>query len=295
MSFVTKLGTNILNVGQIVSTLPNNTISIGVDNTTLKSLTYGVGNTAIGQSALNQNTYGYYNLAVGETAMINNTTGSFNTAIGLNGLGCNIAGDNNTSIGVNAGNNTFLGSSSNNSFLGYDTQLGAATHSKCTLVGANAISTATNQVVLGTSTETVVCKGALTISGQTNGQAANFSTISATGAISGGAALTVSGPISGKAASFTSIQLNGTSTIKGISCGTVAAPSTNGLQTVPFGVTFATPPIVTITPIVRMFPTSAILAVLTSTTTTSFTYLIEDNTMNEVEIDFGLNWIAIGT
>jgi hypothetical protein len=66
------------------------------------SLDEGTANTAVGYGALTANTKGLYNAAVGYTALAANTTGYFNTAMGYAALGANVGGQNNTAVGLAA-------------------------------------------------------------------------------------------------------------------------------------------------------------------------------------------------
>jgi len=67
------------------------------------SVATGVGNTAIGSSALYNNTTGYYNTASGAEALLNNTVGTSNTAYGFQALKFNTTGINNIGLGSSAG------------------------------------------------------------------------------------------------------------------------------------------------------------------------------------------------
>jgi hypothetical protein len=136
---------------------PSNNINISSN----KTLTLGNFNVAIGLAALqggnastaNNNAVGYgalvgskasNNTAIGHYALPNVSSGGNNTAIGAN------AGGINGGIGLNIGTDcTFLGANTN-------VILGATGASKSTAIGAGAIITESNQVVLGTSTEKVV-------------------------------------------------------------------------------------------------------------------------------------------
>jgi hypothetical protein len=66
---------------------------------TLFANTTGINNTAVGQAALSANTTGINNTAVGNAALPANTTGTNNTAVGANALQLNTTGGNNTAIG----------------------------------------------------------------------------------------------------------------------------------------------------------------------------------------------------
>ena len=90
-----------------------------VGNSALEIITTANDNTAVGWGALNANT-GSFNTAVGMFALVNNTTGNNNTAIGQDALANNsaAAGHDNTAVGQGAlvsnttgGLNTAIGSS----------------------------------------------------------------------------------------------------------------------------------------------------------------------------------------
>ena len=112
-----------------------NSIQMGQGNTTNL-------NTCFGQGCLTAN-LGTQNTASGYFSMASNTTGSNNTAYGMGGLSMNTTGSNNTSIGYLANQN---GNFSNTTSIGYSTA-----------------PTANNQIVLGTSSETTVIAGGLSI------------------------------------------------------------------------------------------------------------------------------------
>jgi hypothetical protein len=140
----------------------------------------GDGNTALGTYSLYSNTSGSHNTAVGAFALEMNASGNNNTAIGMYAL-INTSGSNNTAIGTYADQYTQNTNSSNNTAIGFQaytasnntslnpvsnsTVIGAnATtngFSNSTAIGYNASSTAINQIILGTSTETVVMPGNL--------------------------------------------------------------------------------------------------------------------------------------
>jgi hypothetical protein len=124
----------------------------------LRSNTIGYDNTAVGVSALNANTTGNYNTACGYYALYANTTGIYNTAVGISALQNN-TGNYNTSLGVSAGQKQTT--NSNNTFLGSYTDLDYSTNSwsNSTAIGYGAKITASNQIVLGTSAETIVVPG----------------------------------------------------------------------------------------------------------------------------------------
>ena len=146
---------------QISATSLYNT-SIGYQ--TLFSLTSGVGNTAIGEFALQDTTIGNQNVCVGYTAGWKITSGTNNTAIGRTALQNNITGNENTSVGVaslistTSSYNTAIGSQAlfanstgeGNSALGCLTNSGNFSHS--VILGREATATADNQFVVGSTT-----------------------------------------------------------------------------------------------------------------------------------------------
>jgi hypothetical protein len=150
-------------------------------------------NLAIGDSALRVST-GNLNLAIGNAALFNNTSGVYNLAIGVNSLYTNTVGNNNTAIGVqtlfrtigskniaigtntywsesSGSNNTVIGhfaagslsSGSNNTVIGANAGLGLSTHNNCIAIGYNSSITlpVDNQIILGTSAQTIYIQGGL--------------------------------------------------------------------------------------------------------------------------------------
>jgi len=113
----------------------------------------GINNTAVGYAALRQNT-GSHNSAAGYNALVSNTTGTYNSAFGSNALSSNTTGSCNTALGYNAGSANVDGSY--NTFIGYNANANAGNYSYSTAIGANSLITGSNQIVLGTSSETVV-------------------------------------------------------------------------------------------------------------------------------------------
>ncbi len=141
----------------------------------------GSENTANGSQALGANTTGEYNTASGYAALAANNAGSSNTADGYQALTLNSTGGSNTAIGYSALNNNTMGSyntasgyyallnntiGSSNTALGY---LAGPDNShpdltNATAIGANAIVSASNTLVLGsTSPVTQVGLGVSTV------------------------------------------------------------------------------------------------------------------------------------
>ena len=121
----------------------------------LNENTTGSNNTAHGFLALQKNTTGPNNTAHGFLALQLNTTGSNNTSSGFCALQNNTTGEKNTSIGNEAGINNKT--NNNNTFLGANSDLINNTNSwsNSTAIGYNSKITASNQIVLGTSSEIV--------------------------------------------------------------------------------------------------------------------------------------------
>jgi len=164
--------------------MPNsNTIAFngGGGNTT------GGNNTAIGNFSIAYNTTGGSNTAIGLGSLLNNFSGSFNTGVGKDVLSANTTGQNNAAVGHSAGSlltigsqNTFIGSQAG----GFTGQLISAQNSIA--IGYQAITTASNQVVLGnTSITETVLRGniKLTTTPATSASTYDILTINASGVI----------------------------------------------------------------------------------------------------------------
>lgn len=113
------------------------------------SNTTGSLNVAVGSGSLQDNTTGMYNVANGNVALKGNTTGEGNVGIGYWTLSQNGAASYNTALGYDAGrghlhgwNNTFIGARSNGTGTGFF---------NCIALGADAKTTASNQVRIGNS------------------------------------------------------------------------------------------------------------------------------------------------
>jgi trimeric autotransporter adhesin len=128
-----------LTIGKGNGEEPTNSV-IGID--ALISITSGTNNTAVGASALLANTAGYSNTATGVNALNSNTEGGRNTATGVSALYYNSTGFNNTAVGLKAlwSNST----ASWNTAIGIESALSKAGPDIITVVGARALSNATN-------------------------------------------------------------------------------------------------------------------------------------------------------
>lgn len=138
----------------------NNT---AVGSISLFSNTTGSSNTASGSGALSNNTTGFQNTASGSGSLVNNTLGSNNTASGAFALNSTTTANDNTAFGTQAlqsnttgTQNTAVGSASGlsnttenkNTFIGFSSN-GAAGITNATAIGANAIVTQSNSLILG--------------------------------------------------------------------------------------------------------------------------------------------------
>ena len=135
-----------------------------VGNNNLTSVVSGIGNSVFGSynlqsatsnlnsifgySCFTSTTTGSYNVGVGVSVFTSNITGSYNTGVGQ-GSGTKMLGICNTSIGVNSGQ----GNNDSN------------TYSYSTALGYNAIVNGSNQIVLGSPSETVYIPNALIVNG----------------------------------------------------------------------------------------------------------------------------------
>ena len=163
------------------------------------ALTTATFNTGIGYSALLSATTGGWNSALGSGALKLVTTGTENTAIGINSLS-NCLGNYNTAIGSHANSYNSNSGSNYNTTIGYQahtasagnlltttlvsnsTALGASSNcngfSNSTAIGYNATCTAINQIMLGTSAETVNIPGRLTSVGLLTATNASLTNVS---------------------------------------------------------------------------------------------------------------------
>jgi len=111
--------------------------------------TTGYGNTGVGGQALVAEASGINNTAAGQAALPANTSGSDNVAMGVDALQANTLGSGNTGIGVIAlANNT---GGSNNTALGFGAgpDLSHPSLTNATAIGANAVVSESNALVLG--------------------------------------------------------------------------------------------------------------------------------------------------
>jgi len=116
----------------------------------------GQSNTGVGVSALQDNSTGINNTAMGFVALPRNTSGSNNTAEGYGALEFSTTGSNNTASGFWAGLTTNTDNAnttgSENTFVGSYSGPGVASSANlqnATAIGANAVVSASNALVLG--------------------------------------------------------------------------------------------------------------------------------------------------
>lgn len=113
--------------------------------------TTGNNNLAIGDSALYKSSITNNNTAIGSAALRNSTSGTSNVANGFQALYGNTSGFQNVALGSGAGSINTTGS--NNTYLGYSANSGAGLTglSNATAIGANAIVSQSDAIVLGNS------------------------------------------------------------------------------------------------------------------------------------------------
>jgi hypothetical protein len=117
---------------------------------------FGSGNTFLGLSAGNFTMTGSGNTVTGARSLVSNTTGVYNTVDGWSALDFNTTGYLNTALGAGAGH-TLSGANANttgsyNTFIGASSGPGipsSASLQNATAIGANAVVSANNALVLG--------------------------------------------------------------------------------------------------------------------------------------------------
>jgi hypothetical protein len=106
----------------------------------------GINNTAMGSNALTSNSAGTDNSSVGANSLLLNSS-NYNSAFGSNALRQNQAGQGNTAIGFFSMQANVSGSFNTN--LGYLSTLSSSNLTNATAIGANAMVSASNSLVLG--------------------------------------------------------------------------------------------------------------------------------------------------
>ena len=145
-------------------------ITSGTQNTALGdsaglSISTGTGNCIFGKAAADLLTTGSSNVAFGLGALSDLTTADNNTAIGRNTL-LLTTGEKNTAIGDSAGDSNTTGEQ--NTYLGYDATSNAGNYSYSTALGRGATITASNQIMIGTASETVTIPNQIAYSYSSN-------------------------------------------------------------------------------------------------------------------------------
>ncbi|MGE3799756.1 MAG: beta strand repeat-containing protein [Candidatus Kapaibacterium sp.] len=144
----------------------------GINNTfvgaTFNTTNSGVANVFVGAGAGQANTFGGANVFVGVDAGGDNTSGGGNTFVGLAAGSGNTDGENNTFIGQGTGQNTttgddnvFVGSFAgltnvsglSNTLVGERSDVGGAGLTNATAIGADAVVSQSNAVVLGNNAD----------------------------------------------------------------------------------------------------------------------------------------------
>jgi trimeric autotransporter adhesin len=126
--------------------------------------TTGANNSFYGTQAGFNNVGGGSNAFFGVTAGNLNTSGGSNAFFGLQAGFSNSTGSSNTAVGKGAGFFSTIGS--NNTFIGFSAgpPNGTGDLNQSAAIGANAVVTTDNTIVLGTSTETTSIPGKLAVS-----------------------------------------------------------------------------------------------------------------------------------
>ncbi|MBK8466112.1 MAG: tail fiber domain-containing protein [Chloracidobacterium sp.] len=126
-------------------------LSAGASNTT------GDENSFFGSDAGDSNSTGSANSFFGNAAGSGNTAGINNTLIGHNTGSATTTGDNNTFLGKGAGTVNTTGS--NNTLIGYNAEVGASNLTFATAIGAGAVVSTDDTLVLGRSSDIVRVPG----------------------------------------------------------------------------------------------------------------------------------------
>ena len=131
--------------------------NVAVGRNTMRANTEGGNGVAVGASALQNNTIGQGNTALGNNSLFNNTTGNLNVALGFQSLYENTNGNDNTAIGHKSGYTAKKSTNINNTYIGSNSDIdsSASSWSTSTAIGYNSKITASNQITLGTISETV--------------------------------------------------------------------------------------------------------------------------------------------
>jgi hypothetical protein len=211
------------------NTSGNNNNSFG--RASLNNNTTGYTNNAFGTYALQVNSTGFDNCAFGHASLENTnanansafgsyslqlTTGTQNCAVGYYSLNNSTNTSINTAIGSQAGRYALTPSSC--TFLGAltDFDVSSNNYSQSTAVGYNAKITASNQIMLGTSAQTVQIPGALTVTGASTLGLTTISTATINGGSINGTTIGGTTPSTG---AFTTLTTSGLATLNSASVG----------------------------------------------------------------------------
>ena len=145
----------------LTSNLGNNT---AVGSRSGQNITSGVSNTYVGVSAGLSNATGGNNVSVGAFTQNNVSSTNYATMVGTN-AGRYAAGNYNTMIGYSSGQGSSGYSVTNCSSLGANSVFPTGV-TQSTAIGYGATITTSNQIMMGTSTETVTIAGNLQIAGR---------------------------------------------------------------------------------------------------------------------------------
>lgn len=131
-----------------------NNVAIGYNSS--NKITSAINNVAVGKDSLFTNVGGNSNIAIGNEALYN-TTNAGNVGVGENALRNTSTGTHNVAVGYQAG---YAGGVPNtvgsyNTYVGYQAQTNGNNYTNSTAIGANAVIGGSNQIILGTASETV--------------------------------------------------------------------------------------------------------------------------------------------
>jgi hypothetical protein len=153
-------GSNNTSIGAYSSPINSGNQNVAVGTNTLLYNTTGSYNTALGTAALCFNTAGISNTSVGASSTeFTATNTSYNTAIGTQALFTDYGIGSNTAVGTYAGKISLTGSYGN-TYIGINScSDGKTGYTGSTALGYNSVITKSNQIVLGTSAETIYFSG----------------------------------------------------------------------------------------------------------------------------------------
>ena len=160
------VGPNLINIGSgnynVVAGGLKDSIAIGNSITTAYAANSGYGIIGIGENIFRLLTTGFQNIGLGNTVATSMTTGYNNVFIG-NGVATSTTSTGNTvAIGTAAGKTNTTGI--NNTYLGAFTDANNTTYNNSTALGYGTQITKSNQIKLGTASETVDISGNLSLS-----------------------------------------------------------------------------------------------------------------------------------